>query len=216
MRPASLIPFSRFTFLMKKLFIILATVVSTSGALLSCKDSSKDPMPDVEYAPVIFPKFTDGFATYDLDSLKISEPYSKGHVVPVIEFTFDPGDQRDVKLQAVEVYKTFRRTNAGAVENSPRVLVGSYSSFPATVRITSDEAIKDLKRIINGTPTQLTKNQIVPRGSQAPDAFVFTFEYILQDGRRIVLTPTNTQGIATGAQINAPFAAVAQIVRKTP
>lgn len=201
---------------MKRIFFLLATLISTSSLLSSCKDDGKNPMPEVEYAPVIFPRFTQGLATYDLDSLRVAAPYKPGHVVPVIEFTFDPGDQRDVKLQAVEVYKTFRRTNAGAADNSPRVFVASYSSFPATVRLNSDDAIADVKRLINGIPTTLTKNQIIPRGSQPPDAFVFTFEYVLEGGRRIVLTPLNAAGVATGAQINAPFAAVAQIVRKTP
>ena len=45
------------------------------------------------------------------------------------------------------------------------------------------------------------------------DAIVFTFEYVLKDDRRIVLTPLSTTagsvGAPTGAQINAPLAAIA-------
>ncbi|RYU79927.1 hypothetical protein [Hymenobacter persicinus] len=203
---------------MKKLLFILATLVSTTGLLSSCKDESKDPLPDVQYAPVIFPKFTEGKSTFDYDLIRTQPPYPPGFVLPEIEFTFDPGDQRDIKLAAVEVYKTFRRTNATSVDNSPRVFVGSYSTFPATVRINGDDAIAGIKRLVGGAMTPLVKNTFVPRGVLAPDAFVFTFEYVLQDGSRIILTPeTKTgldKGIATGAQANAPFAAVAQIVKK--
>ncbi|SHI58899.1 hypothetical protein SAMN02745146_1114 [Hymenobacter daecheongensis DSM 21074] len=201
---------------MKKLFIILAALVSTNGLLSSCKDDSKDPLPAVEYAPVIFPKFTEGKSTFDFKLITTRPPYPPGFVLPEIEFTFDPGDQRDTKLAAVEVYKTFRRTNATSVDNSKPTLVGTYTSFPATVRLNGDEAIADIKRLnAAGQEVQLIKLAIVPRPAGiAPDAFVFTFEYILQDGRRIVLTPRDKNGVLTGAQTNAPFAAVASIVQK--
>ncbi|GAA3946641.1 hypothetical protein [Hymenobacter algoricola] len=201
---------------MRKLFIILATLVSTGSLLSACTDDSRDPMPDVEYAPVIFPKFTEGKSTFDYNKITTRPPYPAGFELPEIEFTFDPGDQRDVKLAAVEVWKTFRRTNAGSTDYSQRSKVGTYYSFPATVRINGDDAIAGTMRLFNGVPTQLIKNAILPRlagSSPAPDAFVFTFEYILEDGRRIILTPTTANQVITGAQINAPFAAVAEIVR---
>jgi hypothetical protein len=204
---------------MKKLLLLLAAVVSTSSLLSSCKDESKDPMPDVEYAPVIFPKFTPGKSTFDYATITTRPPYPAGFEQTEIEFTFDPGDQRDVKLAAVKVFKTFRRSNAGSVDYSLPTEVGTYTSFPATVRINGDDAIANTLRLTSTGKVQLIKNAILPRvagSSPAPDAFVFTFEYILEDGRHIVLTPPNANGVITGAQINAPFAAVAEIIRKQP
>lgn len=178
-------------------------ILSLGAGLLfaSCKDDSKDPMPDIENVPVIFPQFTSGLTFYDIDLLRA------GTNPPVIEFTIDPGNQRDVELAAVEVYKSFRRLNGTVPDLTPRVLVGSYSSFPATIRLNSEEAIAGIIR--NGA--QITRALFFPRGTNPPDAFIFSFEYVLKDGRRIILTPLSADGKITGAQAAAPFSAVVEV-----
>jgi hypothetical protein len=185
---------------MKKIAFNLLLLLTFGGALSSCKDQDKLPAPEVEELPIIFPQVTPGKDFFEIGPAQAAE--STNPTRPVFEFTIDPGNQRDVKLATIEVYRSYRR---GALLG-PRLKVGDYSSFPATISINSKEAIKDLQRlsapatgnILSPTepPTNPSgfNNFIVPN-----DAIVFTFEYVLQDGRRIVLTPLNKVKLAPGS-----------------
>ena len=98
------------------------------------------------------------------------------------------------------------------------------TSFPATVTINSQEAITGLY------PSSPVAGQVAPLpvkgltssainridlpSTKIRNAVVFTFEYVMKDGRRIVLTPLSSAAGSTGAVIpntfvNAPLAAIA-------
>jgi hypothetical protein len=156
---------------------------------------------------------------------------------PVFEFSFDIPNQRDVNIKAVEVYKSFRRGTAGSI--GPRTLVGAYTSFPATVSMTSLEAITGLQRVAPATETapsrlptlQNVRNDAAPRHNVfLGDVIIFTFEYVLQDDTRIILTPLTNVPIApattggpaqstqviSGTLINAPYSVTARFLNERP
>lgn len=215
---------------MKKLIIGLF-VALTMGSLSSCKESSKDPAPAFTSVPLIFPKLSTDVSKSYFDTQRARASNNELATLPnptrpTLEFTLELPDQRDVKIQSVEVYKSFKRGNF----IGPRAFSGSYSSFPATVSLTSEQALAGLQQLFFGTalPT------LSPLASQTPatvrnpilsgDIIIFTFEYVLEDGSRIILTPlsdvrlnnpTNlvpapTAKVISGNQINAPYALYAK------
>ena len=139
-----------------------------------------------------------------IDSLSTRPSY---YVRPEFEFIVNPS-QGYTELQTVEVYKSFRR---GTSSFGPRVKIADLTSFPATITINSQDALRGLLPSVGALLPVLaataTGNNRITRNS---DAVVFTFEYILKDGRRIVLTPVSAdQALLPSSLINAPLAAVA-------
>ena len=197
------------------------------GALGSCKESSRIPAPAVTSVPLLFAKASSDptksyFNTTRAAASTNTLPRLADPTRPVFEFTFDVPNQRDVQLQAVEVYKSFQR----GVRIGPRVLVGSYTSFPATVTLTSQEALTGLQQLFFSSPsaTLPTLRNLLGATASAPneifsgDLVVFTFEYVLKDGSRVVLTPLADVRLAgggvakviSGTQINPPYALYAK------
>lgn len=205
---------------MKNLILGLGLLLSAS-ALSGCRETSKLPEPASESLPLIIPiKSTDANKRYfDLPRARASENFLQGldpATRPTFEFTIDPTN-RDVKVRTVEVYKSFAipLNAAGTAFNfGPRVKLGDYSSFPATISVGSMEALKGLTYLDAGLPIPII--QLLPDGTPDPTKFilpvtlgravVFTFEYILEDGRRIILTPLDTRGGITGTFAAAPYA----------
>ena len=203
---------------MKKLLIGLL-LLSGLGSFSACKDASKIPAPDVTSVPLIFPvassdpekdHYDQQRAAASIDGL----PSQTIPTRPVFEFTFDIPDQRDIQLRTVEVYKSFQRGN----NIGPRVLAGSYSSFPARVAINSQDALTGLQRLLysTGLPSLspvLGANSAARNQVLSGDRIVFTFEYVLQDGSRVILTPLADVKLAGGAiakvisgnQVNPPY-----------
>ncbi|RSK47676.1 hypothetical protein [Hymenobacter rigui] len=174
--------------------LFLLGLLTVSG----CRNDDKDPYPELESLPVIFPSVTATKSFYDYNQVRSSAN-------PVFEFTIDPGNQRDIQLASIEVYKTFRRGTS--VE--PRILYKTVSSFPATLTIPFSDVLQNLTRTVT-TNGQTTQVPFQPNFFVQRDEIVFTFEYVLTDGRRIVLTPLDG-GKIQGALANAPYAAVAVI-----
>lgn len=213
---------------MKKLIFGLL-LFAAAGPLSSCEDSSKIPAPEVTSVPLIIAKpstdpeknyFNTTRAAASINSL----PFQSNPTRPVFEFTFDVPNHRDVKIRTVEVYKSFKRqTSIG-----PRVLVGGYSSFPATVTLNSQEALAGLQRIFYAsgatTPTLrslLGETPTRPNEIFSGDVILFTFEYVLEDGSRVILTPLTEVQLAGGAppakvvsgnQVNPPYAVQAVFI----
>ncbi|MCC2546997.1 hypothetical protein LJY25_11115 [Hymenobacter sp. BT175] len=200
---------------MKKTLFALALLASSMLGFSSCTDQDKLPAPETEDLPILFPRVTPGKDYFPI-SQSAAAPNSNP-TRPVFEFTIDPGDQREVEIDRIAVYRSYRR----GTQISPRLLVKEVSSFPATITMNSDEALRDLERI-NGAalttvypikPGSTTKEQDPTRTNNflvRNDAIVFTFDYILKDGRRIVLTPlTGTFPSPSGTLSREPFAAVA-------
>lgn len=216
---------------MKKLFIGLL-VVSTIGSFSSCKDSSKIPAPDVISVPLIFPKISSTLSKSYFDTQRarasLTElPTLADPTRPVLEFTIDIPNQRDVQIKTVEVYKSFQRGS----RIGPRAFSGSYSSFPATVSINSQDALTGLQQLFFATGKALPTLSNLIGGSPSTrnpilngDVIIFTFEYVLQDGSRVILTPladvrldnptgavpAPTAKVISGAQISTPYALYAK------
>ncbi len=216
---------------MKNLFFGLSLALAGAGALVGCRDTSKLPEPVIESLPLLLPEFSTDtaktFYDYNRARKSLNDLRRDNEVRPVFEFVINP-TSRDVKIRTVEVYKSFG-TPVGTVPTSspptlaplgrnfnfgPRIKIGEYSSFPATVTLKSDDAIADLPYIPAGLGgrTQLVApvNDGAAAVAIAPGtAIVFSFEYVLEDGRRIILTPLDARGAITGTFAAAPYAAVA-------
>lgn len=206
---------------MKNLILGFGLLLSAAATVSGCRETSKLPEPAIENMPLIFPlKSTDvNKRFFDLQRARANENALQNYdpaTRPTFEFTIDPTN-RDVKIRTVEVYKSFATplNAAGTSFNfGPRVKLGDYSSFPATISVGSMEALKGLTYLDAGLPIPII--QLLPDGTPDPTKFilpvtlgkavVFTFEYILEDGRRIILTPLDTRGGITGTFTSAPYA----------
>ena len=203
---------------MKIYFSKFALLLSAVFSLSSCRDSSKLPAPKYESIPLIIPEINPqkSFFAFDGSSPSISAAAAAGITRPEFEFVVNPS-QGYSELQTVEVYKSFRRLVKDAFAYGPRVKVTDLTSFPATVTINSQDALRGLLTSATSlTPVLATTatgtNRILrPTIDGIPnDAIVFTFEYIMKDGRKIILTPVSADNILLpSSQINAPLAAVA-------
>jgi hypothetical protein len=212
---------------MKKL-LLGVLLFSALGSVSSCKDASKIPAPEVTSVPLIFAKVSPNVENNHYDTQRASTsvnnlPRLANPTRPVFEFTIDIPDQRDIKLQAVEVYKSFQRgTSIG-----PRALVGSYSTFPATVSLNSQDALTGLQRLfyVPGATLPTLRNLLGATTSSvnevlSGDIILFTYEYVLQDGSRVILTPLSdvklaggaTTKVISGTQINPPYALQAKFI----
>ena len=197
---------------MKKLIFSLFLLIPFVGSLSSCREQSKIPEPQVDSVPLILPQINPAKSFFGYDSSRVA--IFGNHVRPVFEFTINPTQVAGVQIETVEVYKTFVRDNVFG----PRVKVKDLTNFPAVVTINSQEALTGL--FTNNTPQSFVKaptafapNRIFGGGK---DAVLFTFEYVLSDGRRVILTPlttplttAGTTGAVTGNQAAAPYAALA-------
>ncbi|ALW85447.1 hypothetical protein AUC43_10275 [Hymenobacter sedentarius] len=107
----------------------------------------------------------------------------------------------------------------------PRVLQGSYSTFPARVFLNSQEPLSSLQRLFFATGEVLPSLRNLlgatptsPNEVLTGDLIVFTFEYVLEDGSRVILTPLSdvklaggaTAKVISGTQINPPYALYAK------
>ncbi|GAA4346632.1 hypothetical protein GCM10023185_01110 [Hymenobacter saemangeumensis] len=199
---------------MKNIVFGLLALVGFSATLSSCQDKSRMPAPAFKSMPVIFPVLTPGKNFINFDSVRAANVPRRRR--QEFEFKFSPTEQRDLKLEAVEVYKSYSRVIGTAPVLGPRVLVGTYRTFPVTIKLAYPELLAGLQRY-NGE----TLNPVIPVANPdginnliaIGDAVVFTFEYIAEGGQRIILTPLNAVGAPTGTFTNAAYTATAVIRR---
>lgn len=181
----------------------------TAVAVTSCKDNDKDPRPATESMPnVTSTNATPTFSQADARNAAIN---------PTITFTVNVTGPSIDQVEAVEVYKTFRNIVRNAqgqstIQTLPRVLVRSIAPAQTTIEIPFNDLVANLQRrgaasgaAFNAPLTPLTRASLT-----AQESFLFTYELILKDGRRIVLTPTSG-GVVSGSQTIAPFAAIVTI-----
>lgn len=217
-------------------------MLATLGGLASCREASRLPAPKLAgNVPLIIPVASADTAKQYLnyDRTRASNAQLANFppaTRPVFEFSFNIDNSRSKRVQVVEVYKSFKRGGSAGAIFGPRVLLGSYSSFPVTISLDSQALLEGLQRIIipsSGNTYLLALKAANPNASnlqvQRNDAIVFTFEYILEDGSRVVLTPlnyvkvgaspsgvvppvTNVPVLATTTQVNAPYS-IEAIVR---
>jgi hypothetical protein len=198
-------------------FLLLLTAASS---LVACRETSKLPAPATEDVPLIIPEINPQKSYFNIQAARLSvdQARTQNRTRPVFEFVVNPS-KGGGDIQTVEVYKSYRRD----LKLGPRVKVMDLTSFPATVTIDSQKALEGLyatspitvagvttlpqpvKGESDGTPNRLINGEAV----------VFTFEYIMKDGRRIILTPLSTLSgyvdAPLGTLVNAPYAAVAEI-----
>lgn len=189
------------------------------AAISSCREQSRIPEPAVDSVPLILPEINPQKSFFDVDAsrLSVNAAAASNTARPVFEFVVNPS-KGQAEIQTVELYKCYRQGS----RLGPRVKVRDLTSFPVTITMDSQEAIAGLY------PSSPVAGQIPPlavlgatasstnrieRPTIAQSAIVFTFEYVMKDGRRIILTPLSTTegtvGAPTGTQINSPYAAVA-------
>lgn len=191
---------------MKKYVASLLMLFSAAISFSSCRESSKLPEPKYENVPLIIPEINASKSSFDFSrsSVSVNNATANGIVRPQFEFVVNPS-QGYGELQTVEVYKSFRRGTAFG----PRVKYADLTSFPATVTLDSQEALRDLRPTPGGVLVRGANDGAINRIIRN-DAVVFTFEYVMKDGRRIVLTPVSSDNVLLASSlINAPLAAVA-------
>ncbi|MFD2721610.1 hypothetical protein ACFST9_23040 [Hymenobacter monticola] len=196
-------------------FLLLLTAASS---LVACRETSKLPAPATEDVPLIIPEVNPQKSYFNILDARpsVDQARNQNRTRPVFEFVVNPS-KGGGDIQTVEVYKSYRRD----LKLGPRVKVTDLTSFPATVTINSQDALQDLYATspIAGstTPRQPVKGETdtTPNRLINGEAVVFTFEYVMKDGRRIILTPLSTLSGSVGAPlgtfVNAPYAAVAEI-----
>jgi hypothetical protein len=212
-------------------FMLLA---SATISLSSCREESKLPEPKYESIPIVIPEINPQKSYFNVTAARYSDIQlaSNNATRPVFEFVVNPS-KGYAEIQTVEIYKSFSRDGVFG----PRVKYIDVTSFPATVSIDSQQALEGLYPsaqtyvvtggVITSTPTDNTlvrpvKGRTSAEGNRinlptvTKDAVVFTFEYVMKDGRRITLTQLNTttNTTATGSLlpnsfVSSPLAAVA-------
>ena len=225
---------------MTKVFFRLALLTAALGAFTACREEDKLPAPDVTSVPLFFPIVDRTVTEFDTvlrvptlvttrsiasdadlpntpaaDDLENPDLPNRGKR-PVLQFSINITDQRDVRLKAVEVYASLRRGTGGLI--GPRVLKQTITSFPATVTLTGRELIAGLQYF---QPRGNTREVITvddpafsrPRVFKG-DYAIITFEYVLEDDSRVILTPlvdyavTSTLDVKvpSGTLLNQPYA----------
>lgn len=202
---------------MKNYFTSVLLLLTAAATLSSCRETSKLPEPAYESIPLIIPEINPQKSFFDLVTSRysVNALATNNATRPVFEFVVNPS-QGYSEIQTVEVYKSFFRTAGSSL--GPRVKVADLTSFPATVTLDSQQALQGLfptsattdipnpLAVLGANPT--LQNRIING-----NAVVFTFEYVMKDGRRITLTPlSKTVGsinAPTGVQSLAPLAAYA-------
>lgn len=205
---------------MKNFALAASLLLASSAALTSCYDRARDPMP--EYTSVGLVKATVDPATDTIAYVPARAAVSTNPVRPKVTFTIDLYSQRDVKVTKVYVYRTLRRGTT-TFSYSPRFLLTEVTTFPTTLTFDSQQLLTDMVRL-DATTNPATVVPYIQTAATSPnrifqtDSFVFTYEYELENGERVVLTPTTKTTIGsqtyetiTGSQINAPYALVVPI-----
>lgn len=203
---------------MKKLLLSLLSLALLAGTS-GCREQSRIPEPAVDSVPLILPEINPQKSYFDVTAsrMSINVAVASNTMRPVFEFVVNPS-KGQAEIQTVELYKSYLRGS----RLGPRVKVRDLTSFPVTITMDSQEAITDLypSSPIAGQsaplPIKALTASLINRielPTIAQSAIVFTFEYVMKDGRRIILTPLSTTegtvGAPTGTQVNAPYAAIA-------
>lgn len=220
---------------MKNYFASLLLLLSAATALSSCRETSKLPEPAYENIPIIFPEINPEKASFDYNAARVSVNDARRLNVtrPVFEFVINPS-KGYTEIQTVIVYKSFSR--AGVL--GPRVKQTEVSEFPATITLDSQQALDGLYPSSQtytvdaaGQPTTVPVRPLVLAVKGANDgapnridpptvqknAIVFTFEYVMKDGRKITLAQLNpavntasSGSLLPSSFVNTPLAAVAE------
>ncbi|GAB2965894.1 hypothetical protein GCM10027048_39880 [Hymenobacter coalescens] len=195
---------------MKKILFALWLGVA-AVSMTSCKDEDKDPLPKFEEVPLVLSALTT--ATYTQADARSTTAN------PVISLTTNVTGPNLDKVESVEIYKSLRnivRNAQGqlALQTLPRVLVRTIPPAPTTTEISFNDLVANMQRRgpSSGSAFDAPLAPLTRASLTAQESFVFTYELVMKDGRRVVLTPTSG-GIVSGTQAAAPYAGIVTIVQ---
>ena len=206
-----------------KNFLIGCLLLSAATGLSSCKDSAKIPAPAQEDLPLLFPRFEIGdketsFLKYSTTRMSEDELRAAGLTRPTVKFVIEQVANRDLKIATLEVYKSYGRGANSVFSYTPRVKLAEYpgSALPITATFKSDQLLAGLtfdagsnaySPIVKLQPDGITPDpQFSNNNFTDTSRILITFEYIMEDGRRIILTPLSRAGVVTGTFTNPPYA----------
>lgn len=193
---------------MKKPFLALLLAAVTLS-FSACRDEDNLPYPQTEEFPVIFTTITAGQSSF-----RVAE-VNAGTGNPTATFDIEVKGGESNQIDAIEVYRTFRGFNVPTTGNAalglgPRALLRTVAPNSGSIDVSINDAINGLTRATGATQggarTPITRTSL-----RTGEGFLFTYELVLRDGRRIVYTPLQ-RGVVTGAQANAPYSGLVNIV----
>lgn len=186
---------------MKNFAFAASLLLASSAVFTSCYDRDRDPMP--EYTSIGLVKATLDPATDTIDFTTARAAPATNPTRPIVRFTLDLYSQRDIKITKVYIYRTIRRGTT-TFSYSPRFLLDSVTTFPTTLEYNTQQLLTGVSRL-DLTTKPIT---VIPAINPVPtfpnrifnnESFLFTYEYILENGKRIILTQTNNKKVPTGA-----------------
>jgi hypothetical protein len=208
---------------MKNFALAASLLLASSAALTSCYDRDRDPMP--EYSSVALVKATIDPATDTLALRPAQAAENTNPTRPEVRFTIDLYSQRDVKVTKVYVYTTLRRGTGTSITYSSRHLLTEVTTFPTTLTFNSQQLLEGMYRLGADNAGKATSYPYIRLANQtnsifANDVILLTYEYELENGKRIILTPVTIKKatvtgttepeqeyeVITGSQIQPPYA----------
>lgn len=192
--------------LMKKILYALLLTASAFG-FSGCRDEDNLPYPKTEEFPIIFTTITAGQSSY-----RLTDVAGSGNPTATFAIEVKGGDPNQVEV--VEVYRSFRGFNVpasgmAALGLGPRVLLRTVPPTSSSIEVSINDAISGLTRA-TGASQGGARTPITRASLRAGEGFLFTYELVLKDGRRIVYTPLSG-GVVSGAQSTAPFSGLVTI-----
>ena len=197
---------------MKKTLYALLLMVS-AFSFSSCRDEDNLPYPKTEEVPVIFTNITAGQSSF-----KLSDIAGTGN--PTATFSIDVKGGETSNIESIEVYRSFRGYNVPPVTTpvtdptlglGPRLLLRTVAPNSGNIDVTLNEVIAGLTRAAGnsqaGTRVALTRASL-----KENEGFLFSYELVMKDGRRVVYTPLSG-GVISGAQASAPYTGVVTVVK---
>lgn len=145
-------------------------------------------------------------------TFKLSDIAGTGNPTATFSIEVKGGDLNAV--EAVEVYRSFRGYNVAATPAlglGPRVLLKTVPPASADITVSLNEVITGLTRATGasqaGARTTLTRASL-----KENEGFLFSYELLLKDGRRVVYTPLSG-GVVSGTQANAPYTGLVTVIK---
>ncbi|WP_139919985.1 hypothetical protein [Hymenobacter sp. DG01] len=193
---------------MKK-FLYALLLAASALSVSACRDEDNLPFPKTEEFPLVFTNLT------TQNTFKLADVQGTGNPTTTFNIEVKGGDAS--KIEAIEVYRSFRGYNkpaAGvtrAIGTGPRVLLRTVAPSSGSIEVSINDLITGLTRASGATQTG-ARVALTRASLEANEGFLFTYELVLKDGRRIVYTPLSG-GIVSGIQASAPYAGIVTIVQ---
>lgn len=191
---------------MKKILYAML-VMAVSFGFAGCRDEDNLPYPKAVDYPIIFTTLTTGQNTFSLTDIA-------GTGNPTVTLNLDVKGGNLQEVETIEVYRSFRGFNVAATPAlglGPRVLLRTVAPNSGALQLSLNDIVSGLTRATANTQTG-TRTALTRASLKETEGFLFTYELLLKDGRRIVYTPLSN-GIVSGSQAAAPYAGLVTVVK---